>query len=656
MTVIEPKRTPGVQLSTADFASREQLRATLAGIGYAVMTTDRNGRITLLNPAAEALTGWKSEESLDQPIQSVFQGINHLTGVTAAEIVSRVLQEGRAARLSESMALVTKDGREVPIRFSAAPILNDGKVTGAMVVFHDVTEKSRAEAKVFEAQRRLEALLEALPVGINFSEDATCQFITGNPAAMAQFEASPGDNISASAPDENTAGRQAKFFREGRQISDSELAIQRAVAENRVIPPYEIEIQAASGRRRFVEISGAPIRDQLGNVIGGVSVTVDISARKKAEAALRQSEERWSTTLRSIGDAVIATDAAGKVLFLNAVAENLTGWRAEEAQGQPCRSILQIVHEQTRTPVEDVVARVLAEGRGVTLDSSCLLRARDGREFPIEDSAAPIVDAAGNVAGVVLVFRDVTEKRRSAEQRLTQIALERVRGQLIEAQEKERSRIARELHDDISQEIALLSIDLDQAMQSVDAAAPLAERRSTERRGAEVARLQRLQQASQRCFEIGRAIHALSHELHPSHLDYLGIVAAARAFCVEFSEKHRFTVEFTSADVPRLIPRDVSLCLFRILQEALRNAAKYSGVSSMEVSLRGSADGIELKVHDAGAGFDRGEAAKHEGLGLVSMKERANLVLGTLSIESKPNGGTTITVRVPLEQNASAAS
>src|SRR5208282_6062662 len=109
--------------------------------------------------------------------------------------------------------------------------------------------------------------------------------------------------------------------------------------------------------------------------------------------ALRQSEERWSTTLRSIGDAVIATDANGQVLFINPVAEELTGWPAEEAQGQPCQSVLHLINEQTRMPAEDIVARVLREGCGVTLGNASALLAKDGREFPIENNAAPIVDA-----------------------------------------------------------------------------------------------------------------------------------------------------------------------------------------------------------------------------------------------------------------------
>ncbi len=631
-------------------ASWERFRVTLTSIGDGVITADNDGSVTFINPVAEALTGWKSEEVLDQPIKRVFRVVNQQTHVTE-DIVTRALKEGHVVKLAERTALITKDGREVPIEDSAAPILDDGKVIGVVVVFHDVTEKRRAEQAVFGTQQRLNALLEALPVGVHFSDDITCQFIGGNPAALAQFDARPGDNISASALDDSEPGRLAKFFRDGRQISDFELPVQRAVAENRVILPCEMEIQLPSGRRWIVEMSGAPIRDQHGIVVGGVAVTVDISDRKKGEDALRHSEERWSTTLSSIGDAVIATDANGQVSFLNPAAEELTGLRAEEARSQPSWGILQFINEQTGMPAEDIVAQVLREGHSITLASGTALRARDGREFPIEVSAAPILDRSGNVVGVVLVFRDVTEKRRSEEQKLAKLAIEKVSGQLIEAQEKERSRIARELHDDICQELALLSNEL-QLLQSVDATSDQPDRRrAAERRSSEIVRHSGLQLASQHCSKIGLAVQALSHEIHSSNLDYLGITAAARSFCREFSEKYRLVVEFTSADVPSSLPRDVSLCLYRILQEALRNAAKHSGADCLKASLRGTPDGIELEVRDAGIGFDLQKATVHGGLGIVSMQERVNLVQGKLSIDSKPNRGTTISVSVPLEKD-----
>ncbi len=134
--------------------------------------------------------------------------------------------------------------------------------------------------------------MEAVPVGVSFSDDPTCQRITGNPAVLAQFEAKPEDNLSASSLDAVAAGRQVRFFLKGRQITDAELPLQRAVAENRGIAPMELEVQLPSGRRWFADASGAPVRDAQGQVIGGISVTVDVTDRKRAEEKLAELDRR----------------------------------------------------------------------------------------------------------------------------------------------------------------------------------------------------------------------------------------------------------------------------------------------------------------------------------------------------------------------------
>ncbi len=160
------------------------------------------------------------------------------------------------------------------------------RVVGAMM---DLTDRKRVERQLFVANQRLQALMNALPVGVSFSDDPTCQNITGNPAVLAQFDASAEDNLSASAPVASALGRQVRFFREERQIADAELPLQRAVDENRAIPPTELEIVMPNGRRWYADVSAAPIHDIRGNVGGGVAVTVDITNRKKAEEALRQA-------------------------------------------------------------------------------------------------------------------------------------------------------------------------------------------------------------------------------------------------------------------------------------------------------------------------------------------------------------------------------
>ena len=155
--------------------------------------------------------------------------------------------------------------------------------------------------------------------------------------------------------------------------------------------------------------------------------------------------------------------------------------------------------------------------------------------------------------------------------------------------------------------------------------------------------------------EITNDVQLLSHELHSSKLEYLGIVGATKNFCKEFSERQKVEIDFQSHDLPTGLPRELSLSLFRVLQEALRNATKHSGVKRFEVRLWGSTAEIHLTVSDLGAGFDTEAAMKGTGLGLTSMQERLRLVGGELSINSQPKGGTTIHARVPFNSISDSA-
>lgn len=227
-------------------------------------------------------------------------------------------------------------------------------------------------------------------------------------------------------------------------------------------------------------------------------------------------------------------------------------------------------------------------------------------------------------AGFIGSAIDVTD------QKLAQQALENVSGKLIEAQENERSRIARDLHDDVCQRLALLSMEIEQANRSANGPP------------------KNLEEIRKHCSEIAGDVQSLSHELHSSKLDYLGVVAAIRGFCSEFSKQHKVSIAFTDINVPGHLPKDVSLCLFRVTQEALHNAVKYSGTNQFTVRISGTADEVQLEVRDAGTGFDVAEAKKSRGLGLVSMQERVHLVHGRLSVESQAGMGTRILAVVPL--------
>jgi PAS domain S-box-containing protein len=206
----------------------------------------------------------------------------------------------------------------------------------------------------------------------------------------------------------------------------------------------------------------------------------------------------------------------------------------------------------------------------------------------------------GNIGGILIFAEDISERKQMQE------ALSNVSRRLIEAQEEERARIARELHDDVSQQLALLAVEFDQWDQSGAVSTNFRDH---------------LEQAKRRILEICKDVQALSHELHSSKLEYLGLARAARSLCREISEKNDIQIDFTDDGHARTLPNEVSLSLFRILQESLHNAVEHSGVKHVEVQLWEQLEAVHLKVKDSGRGFDVEAAKQSKGLGLTSMYE-----------------------------------
>ena len=256
------------------------------------------------------------------------------------------------------------------------------------------------------------------------------------------------------------------------------------------------------------------------------------------------------------------------------------------------------------------------------------LRRKEGDYRWVMDTGVPRINADGSFAGYIGSVVDVTEHK------LAEKTLAEVGGKLIAAQERERTRIAWELHEDINQQLALVSVTLDQFRQNPP--------RSTSETSGRVAGF--LKQIA----DVSESITALSHRLHSSNLEYLGVVVAMQSFCREFSAQHHVEVRFSHEAVPDNLPREISLCLFRVMQTALVSALEHSGVKSFDVALHASNERVYLSVHDAGVGFDTEEILKGDGIGLISIRERTRLVNGKVGIHSRPNAGTTIEVEVPL--------
>jgi PAS domain S-box-containing protein len=345
--------------------------------------------------------------------------------------------------------------------------------------------------------------------------------------------------------------------------------------------------------------------------------------KRKTEAVLRESEKRFRVMADTTPSLVWMCDKEGKITYLNDRRVAFTGPDPSAGYGDTWTSY---VHPEDVKNVLDIISKSLKDREPFSKEYR--LRRRDGVYRWMFDVASPRVNGDGTFAGFIGSAIDVTD------QKLAQEALEKVSGRLIEAQEKERSRIARDLHDDICQRLALLSMELEQANRSSNGSSPAVQAK--------------LREVQQHCSEIAGDVQALSHQLHSSKLDYLGIAAAIRGFCKEFAKQHDLSIEFTEENVPKHMSKQNSLCLFRVAQEALHNAVKYSGARQFTVDVTGTADEVQLVVTDRGVGFDLEGAKRTPGLGLVSMQERVHVAHGRFKIQSKPGEGTRVTAAVPL--------
>ena len=355
------------------------------------------------------------------------------------------------------------------------------------------------------------------------------------------------------------------------------------------------------------------IRDEQGRLIELQGVGRDITERRRAEEALEIAQARHRAILRAIPDLMFMIRRDGTYLDYHARDPRLLFVPPEKFLGKRIADVMPPAHAAM---FMDALARTFETTEPIVVEYSLALE--ETRHFE-----ARLVRADDDRA--LTMVRDVTEAARVKE-------LNRdLAGRLIASQEVERQRIARELHDDLSQKLALLSIDIDQLSN--------AQR--------DPAQAERWQQLRARAGEIGSDIHELSYRLHPSKLETLGLRVAMQALCRDVSKQSGVHVAFEHGVLPDHVDPQVSLCVYRITQEALRNVVRHSQAREAQVDLACEAGRVTLHIADSGVGFDPA-AAEHAGLGLLSMRERVAFLGGLLAIHSAPGLGTRIGVQIPL--------
>jgi signal transduction histidine kinase len=349
-----------------------------------------------------------------------------------------------------------------------------------------------------------------------------------------------------------------------------------------------------------------------------------VEESKEAEQALRLRDTELNEAQRMAQTGSWQWDPRTDVVTWSAELYRMSGYNPK----LPAPSFKD--HEQFFTPeswdrLRRSVQAALRTGTPYELDLQAVRL--DGTRLWLTSRGEVVVDASGHPICLRGTTQNITDRKRSED------ALISMSGRLITAHEDERTRIARELHDDLSQRMAVLQIGLEQFKQGTQGISPAA--------------VQQLHTIAETAREVSTDIHNMSYQLHPARLELLGLVASLKGFCREFSEQHKMAVQFAHSHIPGQIPKDVTLCLYRITQEALQNVVKHSGAAAAEVELLAHSDEIELCISDSGRGFDVESVRGVVGLGLISMRERLRLIGGHLSIESEPSHGTQIRVRIP---------
>lgn len=544
-------------------------------------------------------------------------------------VVKEKMQEcfqGRVIRYEMKYAYPEIGERDILVSYF--PIEGAKGVDQIACIFHDITERKRAEEALRASEERLRLAQQAAHVG-TFEWNIQTGVDTWTPELEAIHGLPPGGFGGTQTAWENLV--HPDDLAQVLLWVDEALRTRRPMTgEWRVIWPDGSVHWIAARWQVLITESGEPLRM--------VGVNLDVTERRQAQetmqkinsaleqqtSALQSREELLKIFVKNVPAGVAMLDREMRYLQ---VSDRFCADYSLDSSKALGRSHYELFPDQPER-WKEVHRRALA-GETVRADEDRWDR-EEGAVW-VRWEVRPWRNSDGLPGGILIFAEDITRRKKMEE------ALAGMSRKLIEAQEQERTRIARELHDDINQRLALLSIEMEIARQNPP--------NSTR----QVSRL--LDEFRKHIIQVSSQVQSISHQLHSSQLEYLGVVAAMDSFCCELAERQNLVIDFKHDDLPKPLSSEVSLCLFRILQEALHNAARHSNTRRFEVKLGCSLHQAHLMVSDQGSGFDVEAATNKGGLGLISMRERIRLVGGTIVIDSKPMAGTTVNVCVPLESD-----
>ncbi len=360
---------------------------------------DAEGRLLYVNPAWRLVLGHHTEDLIGRPLAELAA-----TPELARELDARLRDSEMRSLIRHETIFRSRAGVSRHVVLDGERIRGSGNAGGMFGAAHDITAHKNAEATLLRTEAQLRAFITNAPTAIAMFDNGL-HYLAYSERWLEDYGLQGQDLIGRHHYDVFPSIRQNEFWKD----------VHRRCLQGEIIRKEEDTFIGVDGKQAWLRWDVRPWRRPSGDIGGIMMLTESITARKTAEQALAAEKERLAVTLRSIGDGVIATDTQGRVTMLNVPAEILTGWSQAEAEGRPLSEVFRIVHEISRLPCENPVDKVLATGGVVELANHTVLIARDGTRRIIADSGSPIRNAEGKTMGVVLVFRDMTEKQRLIE-------------------------------------------------------------------------------------------------------------------------------------------------------------------------------------------------------------------------------------------------
>jgi len=572
-----------------------------------ILILHEQGRIVAVNQQACHSLGYAREELLRMSLFDIEVGMTK-------EKLFRVWDRG-GELVNLAGACRRQDGSIFPVEIRAGEISYQGQ-TLRLAAVRDVTERKQAEAALLESERRFRDVAENAQEWV-WEVDAKGKYTYASPIVEKLLGYKPGEILN-------------KYYYDLFIPEDRENLKQMAFEVFAEKMPFREFINRnlhKDGSIVILSTSGVPILDTEGNLLGYRGTDIDITKRKLAEEALHTERQRLFNLLNELPAFIFLGRPDYSLLYVNKYFREHIG----EPAGRPCYEILYGHRKVCRKcPAAKIFETGIPQEWEWTTKEGCTYQVY---AYPFADvDGSPLVLEMG----IDITARKQAEMELQAREetlRRNQESYRHLAKQLMTVQERERQRLGRELHDDLSQRLAVLAMEAEGLEQQL-----------AQHSGIDPARLREIKAA---LVKLSTDVHAISRRLHPSILDELGLADAIASECNSYRQRNGVTINYQSANLPSKIPREVAINLYRIAQEALRNIERHAGATAIDCALLSQDGTIILTIKDNGRGFDP-EGKKMTGVGLASMKERALLIGAEFAIHTQPGGGTVIEVTAPF--------